>query len=308
MVELPPEHSGTTLLASVSAIAGLEQAAAERLILRGGAWLGRYRVQEPTQIVEAGQMLTVHFPLPNLRPAIISAADVLYEDPALLVLNKPPGIYVTMTPWDTTADLLWATRRFLEERDGAPPTLHLAHQLDRDTSGVLVLTKDPRANAPIQKVFLGHQIHKRYCALIGSVPAWETLELCTGHGRGAHGLFRVYPLDMVGTHPGDRAHVVRSMETHFTVVERFASESLIDAQPLTGRTHQIRLHLAHAGHPIAGDLRYGGVAEIAGIALDHHLLHAAELTLQHPLEHTPLVLTAPLPPLFAQVLETLRAQ
>jgi 23S rRNA pseudouridine1911/1915/1917 synthase len=273
----------------------------EQLIATGAVWLDRRRVQDVDQPVAEGQILAIHFPPPGSRSVRVTPADILYEDDTLLVLNKPPGVYVTMTPWDAGNDLFWAARRFLAERDGAAPTLHLAHQLDRDTSGVLLFSKDPRANAPLQRMFMEHTIHKQYLALTEGHVGWDTLEVQTGHGRGGQGLFRVYPLQEVGsTLPGGR--VVKSMETRFRVVERFAAATLLEATPVTGRTHQIRLHLRHLQYPIAGDLRYGGAPELAGMSLLHHLLHAAVVALQHPCESWPLRFEAPLPPLFAEVL------
>ena len=273
----------------------------EQMIATGAVWLDRRRVQDAEQPVAEGQILAIHFPPPGSRSARVTPADILYEDDALLVLNKPPGVYVTMTPWDAGNDLFWAARRFLAERDGDPPALHLAHQLDRDTSGVLLFSKDPRANAPLQRMFVEHAIHKHYLALSEGHVGWNAIEVQTGHGRGGQGLFRVYPLEEVGsTLPGGQ--VVKSMETRFRVVERFAAATLLEATPVTGRTHQIRLHLRHLQHPIAGDLRYGGTPELAGVSLSHHLLHADVMALQHPRTSLLLRFEAPLPPLFAEVL------
>jgi 23S rRNA pseudouridine1911/1915/1917 synthase len=204
--------------------------------------------------------------------------------------------------------VLSAARQFLAARDGNAPSLHLAHQLDRDTSGVLVLSKDPRANAPLQRAFLEGTLHKRYLALTTGVPPWTTWQARTGHGRGAHGLFRVYPLEIVGSPIGDGRLRVKGMETHFEVQETYETATLVEARPLTGRTHQIRLHLQVAGYPVAGDIRYGGTPELAGFALAHHLLHAAELDLPHPIEERRLRLVAPLPLLFTEVQSALQCK
>ena len=290
----------------VSMVADVDRVAARSLIERGAVWLDQHRQQEPAHPVSAGQQLTVHFAPPDARRAVVSPGDILYEDETLLVLNKPPGVYVTMTPWDATGDLLWAAREYLIARDGSVPNLHLAHRLDRDTSGVLVLSKAPAANSRLQELFLGRVVEKRYLAIVGASPPEDHFELHTGHGRGAHGLFRVYPRESIGVRLPYGRNVVKAMETRFQVLERFDAASLLEARPATGRTHQIRLHLAHLGYPIAGDSRYGGPMELAGIGLSYHLLHAAVLRLPHPITHAALGFEAPLSSLFSTVLETLR--
>ena len=304
--QIPATAAGRSLLDVVRMMTELERTEAAALIERGGIWLDGRRVQDLTRPVQPEQTIGIYFAPPEARPAEIQPDHVLYEDAALLVLNKRPGDYVNMTPWDVAGSVLWAAQRFLTARDGTPPTLHLAHQLDRDTSGVLVLSKHPRANAPLLQAFLDQAVHKRYLALASGAPPVDSFDMRSGHGRGEYGLFRVYPLELVGARSPDGKHVVKAMETRFRVIERWPDLALIEAQPLTGRTHQIRLHLAQAGHPVAGDQRYGGPAVVAGITLSHHLLHAAVMELPHPFTHRPLRLEAPLPPLWEQVLPVLR--
>jgi 23S rRNA pseudouridine1911/1915/1917 synthase len=189
----------------------------------------------------------------------------------------------------------YALADFLRSRDGHAAPLHLAHQLDRDTSGVLLVSKDPALNPALQQLFLTSGLTKTYFALAAGTIAADTFELTTGHGRGQHGLFRVYPLADVGRQLPFGAQRVRRMQTRYTVIARSNSATLVRAQPITGRTHQIRLHLAHLGHPLIGDTRYGGPATLGGQAITHHLLHAARLALVHPTTGAHLRLTASLP-------------
>ena len=119
-------------------------------------------------------------------------------------------------------------------------------------------------------------------------------DITTGHGRSAHGLFRVYPAEEIGRELPNGSRVKR-MATRFRVERRLGDFALLRAFPLTGRTHQIRLHLAHLGLPIVADARYGGPAEWRGAPAPQHLLHAERLRLAHPGTGAPLDLRAPAP-------------
>ncbi len=234
-------------------------------------------------------------PLAGSYPDVVFSADmILYEDEDVLALNKPPGVYVDSTPWDAEGNLHAALTRFIAERDGAPRKLHLAHRLDRDTTGVLLVSKNPAINPAIQRGFIKGSIHKEYLCLALGEPAEDEFEITTGHGRSAHGIFRVYAAEHIGQMLL-YGSTVKGMRTRFAVERRLGGAALIRAFPITGRTHQIRLHLAHLGHPLLGDARYGGPAEWRGQPLTYHLLHAERLSLPHPRTNYPLELTAPAP-------------
>jgi len=158
----------------------------------------------------------------------------------------------------------------------------------------------------MQKLFVRAEMHKRYLALAAGVMAQDTYEIVTGHGRGRHGLFRVYDATEIGRELPFGAGRVRRMETRFEVLARSDQATLLRAIPLTGRTHQIRLHLAHLGHPIVGDARYGGPTRLGDLEVPRHLLHAARLTFVHPRTREPIDLVAPLPESWQPVLERLK--
>jgi 23S rRNA pseudouridine1911/1915/1917 synthase len=291
------EQASLPLVQLIAAVADIAPAAARELLERGALWIDRRRVTPADGPAPAGSSLTLHFPPSGAYDAVeIGPTSILWEDEALLALNKQPGWYANYTPWDVRGTIPYALAAFLRARDGAEPTLHLAHQLDRDTSGVLLVSKQPAINPALQQLFLTGGIAKTYLALATGVVPEETFEVETGHGRGKSGLFRVYPAAEIGRQLPFGKQRVRAMHTRFRVLARHPAATLLEATPITGRTHQIRLHLAHLGYPLVGDARYGGTLDLAGLAVGQHLLHAAELRLPHPVTGAALHLSAPLPP------------
>ncbi len=306
VVMIDAGHAGRPLVELVAVVAQVDRAAAGELVARGAVWIDRLRTLQPERAVAQGERLTVHFPPSGAYDEVmIEPADIIWEDRWLLALNKRPGWHANLTPWDMRGTLPVALARFIAARDGEEPRLHLAHQLDRDTSGVLLVSKDPLINGQLQRQFVEATIHKRYFAVASGEIEPETWEARTGHGRGRYGLFRIYPLAEVGQELPFDAGRVKLMYTQFRVLDRHPEASLVQAEPQTGRTHQIRLHLAHVGHPIVGDTRYGGPTQIAGAAVAHHLLHAASLALRHPVTREELEIEAPLPASWTPVLDQL---
>jgi 23S rRNA pseudouridine1911/1915/1917 synthase len=282
---------------------GLLGAVVELPLARGGVWLNGRRVADPSMLAPAGAVVTLHRPPGGVYAEVaMQPQDILYEDAWVLALNKRPGWYTGATPWDTQGNALAALRRFLEAREGAaategPPYLHLAHQLDRGTSGVLLFSRRSGANAPLLAAFAGYGAHKRYLCLCAGTPSENEFEARTGHGRERGGRFRIYPPDQVGL-PLPGSGKVKSAHTRFGVLRRLGGAALLSAEPLTGRSHQIRLHAAHLGHPLLGDTRYGGPDSYKGCALAFPMLHASRLELPHPHTGAALRLEAPLPELF----------
>lgn len=260
----------------------------------------------------------------------LSRTHILYEDDWLLAVNKPHGIYC-----DT---VLSSAPALLQSH---VPELHLANRLDRDTSGVMVITKSHKVASKLVKAFTEHEVKKTYIALCaGPVPDWERVTVRSGHGRSKFGAWRVYAASDVGRGlPG--GSVVRSMETSFevlsvngkgrsgelshnsefqgstVVVEEKAvkvkedgdddgneNEIVVRAYPRSGRTHQIRLHCQYLGISIIGDVKYEGVYEWKGTTHHAHHLHAETLSFDHPVTGVPVMLRAPLPPWAHQALQT----
>jgi len=294
---IAPEDAGLPLRDLAARLAG---AAGATAAARGGAWLDGRRVSDADALVNAGSELTLRFPpADGYTEVSITAEDLAYEDPWLIAVHKRAGWHVGATPWDARGNVLAALARYLAARDGAAPPLHLAHRLDRDTTGLLLVSKAPAANAALQAAFAAGEVAKTYLGLCAGRPAWSAIELRTGHGRAAGGRWRLYPLEAVSQTLPAGGGRVREAHSSFHVARPLDDAAMVVATPHTGRTHQIRLHLAHLGHPLFGDTRYGGPASYAGQPLPGHLLHATELRLRHPITGAMLTLASPPPPLIA---------
>lgn len=289
-------EAGNRVLAVAAATLGSEGAARE-VLAHGGLWHNRARVVDGEQQVALGDTLFIHRPSRGVYAVVIlDPARVLYEDADLIAINKSPGEYVEATPWDAHNHLRGAIEQFLAQRAAIANTqstqqafpsvssakIHLVHRLDYGTSGVLLLSKNPAVNGALQRAFVEGTVRKEYvCLCGGELPDTEEWSVTTGHGRARQGLWRVYPPEEIGRELPNGARV-KSMTTRFVVEARLGDATLLRAFPLTGRTHQIRLHAAHGGHPLLGDTRYGGPATWHGEPLPFPLLHAVRLALPHP--------------------------
>jgi Pseudouridylate synthases, 23S RNA-specific len=202
--------------------------------------------------------------------------DILYEDSALLFVNKPAGI-VVQRGYDADEPVL------LEIASGYAGHLFLMQRLDRGTSGVMFFSKLASVNANLTRQFEGKRIRKRYVALCeGELGERQTIDAP---------LVRIGPISFGVGDDGKRAITV------VAPIRATIAGSLIAIDLLTGRTHQIRVHLAAIGHPLAGDWLYGQRNEA------RPMLHAKELSMTHPLTNEPLRVGAPLPEDFRQTAE-----
>jgi 23S rRNA pseudouridine1911/1915/1917 synthase len=225
------------------------------------------------------------------RAFVLTEERVLYRDAALLGVDKPPGLPMHPTADPRRPSLSVEVRRFLGGA-GPPPYLAVHQRLDRDTSGVVLFAVDPRANRGLARAFAGREVEKTYVALTarpGRLPAarFRVAVPLLEDGRG-----RV----RVGVAGG------RAAETDVRVVEVLGRALLVEARPRTGRKHQVRAHLAHAGLPILGDRVYGP----GGPGAARLMLHARSLSLPHPLTGEPLVVLSPLPADMVNALSRLR--
>lgn len=254
------------------------------------------RVVKPHYKLHAGDQVCARFdqlPSPprdlDLKAEPIPL-DICYEDDTLLVVNKPAGLVTHPAPghWDGT--LVNAVLWHLDSQAGAAAGLTRAgivHRLDKDTSGLLLIAKTPQAQLSLSRQLKARTIHRRYLALVEGRVAFDHGTVNAPIGR--HATHRKV---MAVQHLGGRAAV-----THYHVRKRFAHATLLDIALDTGRTHQIRVHMAHLGHPVAGDATYGrrGAEYWQAQGIARQLLHAYQLEFQHPVTHRPVVVKAPIP-------------
>jgi 23S rRNA pseudouridine1911/1915/1917 synthase len=267
---------------------------------------GRVRVDgEPRKSshpLRAGARVDVTLPAPVASAVVAEPLPlvVLYEDPHLLALDKPPGMAVHPAPGTPGGTVVNALLHRLGSLAGVGPAERpgIVHRLDKDTSGVLLVARTPQAHAALARQFRERTIVKRYLAVV------------RGRMRGEAGL-----IDRpIGRHPHERKRMSvvtrrgRSAVTRWTVLERFAAATYLRLEPETGRTHQLRVHLAAAGHPILGDALYG-VRRLRGSAaacFPRQALHAASLRFLHPVTRAPLDIESRLPEDIERLLAALR--
>jgi 23S rRNA pseudouridine1911/1915/1917 synthase len=282
-------------------LAGYSRVFLKDMIGRGRVTVDGVKVDADEPVLE-GQ--TVELDLPETTTSSFADFEswVLYEDKRLLVLNKPTGLL--MHPLgDSWLKSPEAARAGRETNLAAELQVHrpailkagtprcgIVHRLDRPTSGVLVVAKDPEAYGALTDMFKERFMDKTYRAIVRGVPPPKT---------------RVQA--PIGREPGLRKIVVtplgKTAETSFTVVSKKKVAALVEAKPLTGRTHQIRAHLAHIGHPVMGDSEFDRKGVPSAPRL---MLHAARLAFEHPFTGCPASFAAEPPADFRAFWKSLR--
>jgi 23S rRNA pseudouridine1911/1915/1917 synthase len=226
---------------------------------------------------------------------------VRYEDDRLLVVAKPPGLVVHPGPGHATGTLVNALLgrpgTSLSAGGGAADRPGIVHRLDKDTSGLLLVAKDDATHLALARDLAAHRVERRYLALVqGRLPA-DTGTVDAPIAR----------------HPRDRKRMAvvdggRPAVTHWKVLETFPAVQLVEATLETGRTHQVRVHLASLRHPLAGDRTYGADPTLATrLGVGRPFLHAWQLAFTHPADGRRVELTEPLPADLQGVLDRLRA-
>jgi 23S rRNA pseudouridine1911/1915/1917 synthase len=300
-----PDQSGQRVDRFVtSLLPGRSRSQIQRLI-KDGLVLIDGRPTRPSATVRSGE--TVAIELPPARAARPEPEaldiDILYDDADLAVIDKPSGLVVHPAAGHRTGTLVNALLHRLsglsgvggEERPG------IVHRLDRGTSGVMVVAKHDASHAELARQFREREVEKTYVALVwGLVQAGRRIDAAIGRDP-------VHRQRM-----STRGRRARTAVTRVTRAEPFRGVSLLHVTIATGRTHQIRVHLAAIGHPIVGDALYGGTRRrvpphLAAVArLERPFLHAARLTFKHPADGASLTFEAALPADLQTVLNELR--
>jgi 23S rRNA pseudouridine1911/1915/1917 synthase len=280
----------------------LSRTRVQALIKQGSILLNDHQAKASDRL-EPGDVVLVQEPAEEAAARTISEAalplEILFEDDQIMVVNKPAGMVVHPAAGhqrDTLADILLARDPTIAEavQPGNQHRPGIVHRLDKDTSGLLIVAKTPEAMLRLARQFQEHAVTKRYLALV------------EGHLPLAEGGIEA----PIGRDPRHRQRMTitaqrgRHAQTLFWVEQEFKGFSLVRVQIITGRTHQIRVHLAAIGHPVAGDRVYGRPQPLEPPRL---FLHAAELQFKHPTTGQLLEYKAPLPPDLQQFLEALQA-
>jgi len=247
--------------------------------------------------IEGGESIAVTLPavLEDAGPvAEAIPLDVLYEDDQVAVVNKPAGMVVHPAFGHNSGTLVNAALARWPEiaAFSDPARAGIVHRLDKETSGVILIAKTASALASLRAQFKARTVHKRYIALVEGTPETPEGVIDAPIARDAAQRKR-----MAARHEG------REAVTEFRVVAQYAGYSLLDVFPQTGRTHQIRVHLAFIGHPVAGDTVYGRRKQM--IRLKRHFLHAASITFVRPGSGDTVTVEAPLPVGLVNILEKL---
>jgi 23S rRNA pseudouridine1911/1915/1917 synthase len=258
--------------------------------------------------VHAGDSVVVDEP--PLRPVEVEAEniplDVIHEDGDILIINKPAGLVIHPAAGNPSGTLVNALLHHCQDLSGIGGFERpgIVHRLDKDTTGIIVVAKSDRAHLALSIAFRRHTVRKTYLAV------------CYGTPKATEGVIDA-PIDR---HPRQRHEMAvvtegRPARTLYSVEEEFVGTSMMSCHPVTGRTHQIRVHMAHIGHAIVGDPLYAGRqwrnladprVQSACRSFPRQALHARHIAFEHPVTKEEVEFEAPLPPDLEQLLHVLR--
>ena len=278
----------------------LSRAHIQKLVAAGKAEVSG-RARKSNYKLQAGEMVSLT--IPAAQPVAILPEDipldVLYEDADIIVVNKPRGMVVHPATGVYSGTLVNALLFHCHDLSGINGEIRpgIVHRLDKDTSGVMVAAKNDAAHIDLAEQIRTKTAHRIYNAIV------------CGNIREEAGIIK----GDIGRHPTDRKKMAIVHEhgkpavTHFRVLERFGDYTLVECRLETGRTHQIRVHMASIGHPVLGDPK-DGPRKACPFAIEGQALHSLSLSLTHPVTRERMTFTAPLPEDMANILKVLRAK
>ena len=295
------DRSGERLDAALARLVPeLSRSQAQRLIEQGAVTCGSRPVKKNEKL-QSGDTLTLT--LPEVQETALEAQDipldVCYEDADVIVVNKPKGLVVHPAPGHPDGTLVNALLAHCGDSlsgIGGERRPGIVHRIDKDTSGLIIAAKNDFAHASLAAQLKDHSLARTYVCIV------------CGNIREDSGVIDA----PIGRHPTDRKKMAvteknsRGAVTHWRVLERFGGYTLVECRLETGRTHQIRVHMAYRGHPILGDMVYGHKKPELG--QDSQCLHARELTFVHPRSGERVTVSCGLPAYFEQLLQKLRGR
>ena len=291
------EHAGVRLDAFLSADGALTRSQAARLIAEGRVRVNGKPAAKSARL-SGGETVTVD--VPQLRETALPPQDipldVVYEDDDVIVVNKPTGLVVHPAPGHPDGTLVNALLHHCGDSlsgIGGEKRPGIVHRIDRDTSGLIIAAKNDAAHLALSAQLKDHSLSRTYeCLVTGNMKQDSgTVDASIGRSSADRKKMAVVPT-------GRRA------VTHWEVVARYPGVTHLRCRLETGRTHQIRVHMAHIGHPILGDTVYGAKKPVPG--LTGQCLHATGLRFVHPRTGEPVELHCPLPPEFTAMLQKLQ--
>jgi 23S rRNA pseudouridine1911/1915/1917 synthase len=256
-------------------------------------------VTKTGRTLELGEQIQIRIPppVPSGLVAEKIPLDIVFENSDLVMVNKPAGMVVHPSPGHQHGTLVHAALGYIPELEGigGEERPGIVHRLDKDTSGLIVIAKNERAHRWLQEQFKSRKVEKIYLALVDGRPPTPAgrVEAPIGRNTTHRKLMAVVPLEKG-----------RQAVSEYRTLESFADHTLLEVHPLTGRTHQIRVHLAFLNCPVVADTVYG--KRKPTVPLERHFLHAYKLKIVLPMDEVATVFEAPLPPDLQGVLDNLR--
>jgi len=282
----------------VTCLPELSRTRIQSLIKDGHVTVDAATPHKAGQLLEAGAMVRVKIPAPQPSQIVPEAIplEIIFENCDLMVVNKPAGMVVHPAAGHSSGTLVHAALAHAPEMEGIGGEQRpgVVHRLDKNTSGLILLAKNDLTHRWLQDQFRTHHIQKTYLALVDGHPPTPTGRVEAPIGRDNRSRNK---MAIVTPEKG------RQAISEYCTLESFPAHTFLEVHPITGRTHQIRLHLAFLGCPVAGDTIYG--RRQASLPIDRHFLHAARLKVQLRDESTLRTFEAPLPPDLKNIIDLL---